>query len=67
MQGVAPEAAARVYVNGNDAGGVIGEPLRIDVTQHVKPGKNDLKIEPFAPATVTLSFWVGRRGRPAPE
>jgi hypothetical protein len=56
MEGLKPEAAARVSVNGHDAGGVIGLPLRLPVGQHLKPGKNTIKIEPFAPESVRLTF-----------
>ena len=49
MDDVAPEAAARVTVNGKDAGGFIGRPLRLDVTRLLQPGTNTIRIEPFAP------------------
>jgi hypothetical protein len=44
-----PEEAASVTVNGQYAGGFIGRPLRLDVTAQVKPGPNEINIEPFAP------------------
>ena len=51
---LAPELAARVTVNGKDAGGFIGKPARLEVTSHLKAGPNTLRIEPFAPASVRL-------------
>jgi hypothetical protein len=50
----APEVAARITINGVDAGGFIGKPARLEVTKHLKPGRNTLRIEPFAPETVRL-------------
>ncbi len=49
-----PEAAARVTVNGVYAGGFIGKPFRLDVTQHLKAGQNTFAITPFAPKTARL-------------
>ncbi len=49
-----PEAAARVTINGKDAGGFIGKPFRLEVTRHLKHGANSVKIEPFAPKSVRL-------------
>jgi hypothetical protein len=54
MDEIAPEEAARVTVNGSDAGGFIGRPFRLDVTRHLKHGVNAVKIEPFAPKSVRL-------------
>jgi hypothetical protein len=54
MSGLEPEAAARVTVNGRDASGFIGKPLRLDVTRHVRPGTNSIRIEPFAPRIARL-------------
>lgn len=51
---MAPEQAARVTVNGQYAGGFIGKPFRLDVTRHLKPGANAIRIEPFAPKSVRL-------------
>ncbi len=50
-----PEAAARVTVNGQYAGGFIGKPFRLDVTKHLKPGVNRIDITPFAPKTARLT------------
>jgi hypothetical protein len=57
MEGLAPEEAARVSVNGEYAGGFIGKPLQLDVTDHVKAGKNTFLIEPFAPGKVWLAVY----------
>ncbi len=57
VEDLAPEDAARVTVNGRYAGGFIGRPLRLDVTAHLKPGANALRIEPFAPKTARLAVY----------
>jgi hypothetical protein len=49
-----PEAAARVSINGRDAGGFIGRPLRLDVTRWLRAGGNSFRIEPFAPGSARL-------------
>jgi hypothetical protein len=54
MSELEPEAAARVTVNGHDASGFIGKPLRLEVTRHARPGENTVRIEPFAPRTACL-------------
>jgi hypothetical protein len=54
METLAPEEAARVTINGRDAGGFIGRPLRLEVTRHLKAGSNTLRIEPFAPESARL-------------
>jgi len=54
VDGVAPEAAAHVNVNGQFAGGFIGRPLRVEVTRWLKTGANSIRIEPFAPASARL-------------
>jgi len=56
LDSLAPEAAARVTVNGAYAGGFIDKPLRLDVTPHIKAGKNTIVIEPFAPKNARLVF-----------
>lgn len=58
MDGLAPEAAARVTVNGHDAGGFLGAPLRLPVTPHLQTGRNDIRIEPFAPPAARLVFYA---------
>ncbi|MBN1396329.1 MAG: hypothetical protein JW959_14995 [Pirellulales bacterium] len=52
-----PDEAAAVTVNGEKAGGVIGRPLRLDISEHVKPGENDVLIEPLAPKSARLAFY----------
>jgi len=59
MDELLPEAAARVTVNGHDAGGFIGKPLRIEVTAHLKSGSNTIRIEPFTPKTARLVVYEG--------
>jgi hypothetical protein len=54
VDGLIPEAAARVTVNGQVAGGFIGKPLRLEITRQLRPGNNAIVIEPFAPATAKL-------------
>jgi hypothetical protein len=51
---IAPEAAARVTVNGVYAGGFLGKPFRLDVTKHLKVGVNRIDITPFAPKSARL-------------
>ncbi len=51
---LAPENAARVSVNGQYAGGFLAKPLRLDVTAHLQPGANTIRIEPFAPKSAKL-------------
>lgn len=54
MTDIAPEAAAHVKVNGAFAGGLIGRPLRLEVTGFVRPGANTVEILPFAPREARL-------------
>ncbi|MBN8460739.1 MAG: hypothetical protein J0M04_23150 [Verrucomicrobia bacterium] len=49
-----PEEAARITVNDAYAGGFLGRPLRLDITKHLKPGPNTIRIEPFAPKAARL-------------
>ncbi len=51
---LAPEAAARVTVNGTYAGGFLGLPFRLEVTSQLRAGRTTLRIEPFAPKTAQL-------------
>jgi len=57
-----PRSAASVKVNGVFAGGVISRPWRLDVTRFLKPGKNEIRIEPFAPAAARLVVYPGASG-----
>ncbi|HNQ21768.1 MAG TPA: glycosyl hydrolase [Phycisphaerae bacterium] len=57
MDELAPEPAARVTVNGHDAGGFIGAPLRVPVTPQLTPGRNTFRIEPFAPPAARLAVY----------
>lgn len=41
------EPAAAVFVNGAYAGGYLGKPFRVLITQHLKAGCNTIRIEPF--------------------
>ena len=54
LDSLAPEEAARVTINGKDAGGFIGRPLRLDVTRLLRPATNTVGIEPFAPKSARL-------------
>jgi hypothetical protein len=51
---LALETAVRITVNGNSVGGFIGKPARLEIGQHLKPGANTFRIEPFAPESVKL-------------
>jgi hypothetical protein len=52
-----PETAAAVEVNGRPAGGVIGRPFRVDVTQFLQPGENTFEIVPVSPKSARLAFY----------
>ncbi len=47
LDNLAPEAAARVTVNGRYAGGFIGRPFRLDMTRLLRTGSNTIRIEPL--------------------
>jgi hypothetical protein len=49
-----PETAARITVNGNNVGGFIGKPARVEIGKHLKAGPNTFRLEPFAPESVRL-------------
>jgi hypothetical protein len=51
-----PDDSAAATINGAYAGGVIGKPLRLDITRRVKPGENTVLVEPLAPKAVRLVF-----------
>ena len=55
---IAPEAAARVTVNGQDAGGFIEKPLRVEVSRLLKAGANTIRIAPFAPKNAKLAVYA---------
>ncbi len=57
MDGV--REGVRVQMNGQEAGGCIGEPFMLDVTKLVKAGSNTVRIEPFAPKTAKLGVYPG--------
>ena len=52
------EDALRVTINGKEAGGFLGAPLRLEVTNHVTPGLNTLQAEPFK--TGAINVWLIR-------
>ena len=54
---LAPEEAARVSVNRQDAGGFINRPLRLDVTRWIQAGDNLIRIEPFSPKEAKLCVY----------
>ncbi len=47
------ECMAKVYVNGNYAGGVWCEPYQVDISNYVTEGENDLRVE-------VVNKWVNR-------
>jgi hypothetical protein len=51
------EAAAAVMVNGQSAGGFIGKPFCLEITEHLKAGENTFEIVPFAPAAVRITAY----------
>ncbi|MEI6278217.1 MAG: glycosyl hydrolase [Verrucomicrobiae bacterium] len=54
LDGIEPEAAASVKVNGQYAGGFIGKPFRLEISKQLKPGTNTILIKPFAPKEARL-------------
>jgi hypothetical protein len=60
LEGV-PDDSAAIRINGVYAGGMIGKPLRLNVTNHVKLGENTVEIAPLAPKAVRVII-----GKPCP-
>jgi hypothetical protein len=56
MEGL-PDDSAAVTVNGALVGGVIGRPLRLEMTHHLKAGENTITIEPLAPKVARLTIY----------
>ena len=52
-----PDRSASVKVNGVLAGGVIGKPCRVNVTELVKVGENTIEIRPVGPKGARLVFY----------
>ncbi|OGV70102.1 MAG: hypothetical protein A2283_14245 [Lentisphaerae bacterium RIFOXYA12_FULL_48_11] len=52
-----PEAAANISVNDQFAGGFIDKPFRLDITKHLKAGRNNIRIAPFAPKSAKLVIY----------
>ena len=58
VDSLAPEEAASVTVNGRYAGGFIGRPLHLEVTEWIVKGTNSVLIQPFAPKQARLAFYA---------
>ena len=52
-----PDDSAAIRVNGVFAGGVIGRPLRLDITHWLRAGENTLVIEPLAPKSAHIILY----------
>jgi hypothetical protein len=52
-----PDDSTAVTVNSVYAGGAIGRPLRLDITEHIKAGQNTVVIEPLAPKANRIVFY----------
>jgi len=48
------DSSVAVKLNDQFAGGFIGKPFRLDITENLKTGENKILIEPFAPKTVRI-------------
>lgn len=53
----AAEEAAAVRVNGAYAGGFIGKPYRVEITQALKAGRNTIRLEPFSVRDVRVELF----------
>ncbi len=58
LDAISLEEAATITVNGKAAGGFIGRPFRLEVTQWLTAGDNRIEIAPFAPKTAKLLVFV---------
>lgn len=56
MDSPVSEDAAALRINGTACGGFIGKPYRIEITRHLKPGRNTVRLEPFPVKHVTLEI-----------
>ena len=56
LSDIEPEGAARISVNGRDAGGFLGAPFRLEITPLLRNGENSIDIAPFAPQGVRIVF-----------
>jgi hypothetical protein len=63
MEGL-PDDSAAITVNGVYAGGVIGRPLRLDITHRLKSGENTVVIEPLAPQAARIVFYRDTESSP---
>ena len=53
-----PERSAAVTVNNAHAGGVIGQPFRLDITRQIRAGENTIVIEPLAPKSARIAIYA---------
>jgi hypothetical protein len=60
MEGL-PDDSASVSLNGTYLGGVIGRPLRLELTRHIKKGQNAIVIEPLAPKSASLVIYAEKQ------
>jgi len=54
---IQPEGAAAITLNGRYAGGFIGRPYRLDITDDIQSGDNSIVVEPFAPSAVRVAAY----------
>jgi hypothetical protein len=52
-----PDDCASVAINGAFAGGFLGGPCRLEVTDRLKPGENVVEIAPRAPKSAKLAVY----------
>ena len=52
-----PDYCAAITVNGTAAGGFLGAPCRLDVTAHLKRGRNVIEIAPLAPKAARIVIY----------